>query len=533
MFALSSDQALTLLGQWSTAEAELTLEGDDGVRFAVQYSPQKGEASGGALRGYELPRWCSRFAIGGDDEVEIVRPDGQGPWRIRKVGSVDQHRAGDLMIGRKYARIGSARGDAPTPSRVYLPSADLQTHILIFGATGSGKTCLGKAIVEEAAMSGVPAIVVDLKGDLSSLAIAAAEATCSRSADDREAEATRAGVSRYKQTVEVRVFTPGSDKGLPLAIAPALSAPEDLPAIQDAELASLLTSATGALLARLGSRRGGQGEPERDFLEKLLRHCWETGVSLEGIRGIKMLVRLCRKPPFDAIGELPLGEHLPKGAGGLAQKLNSLTAGSKSRWFEGKPLDVAGTFLLASAPGKTPINVVNISHLDSEDDRTFLIYELASAIRRWMRTQGGSDRPRLLFYVDEIGSSSGKALFPSHDGGSITKPELNYLVRQGRAYGVCCLFATQNPGDIDYKALSNVGTVITGRLSTKRDREKVMECIGGLDGLDKGFAEKAMATAHSRDFIMRDVRNKVLAFQSRILCTEHRLLTMDEIGLLE
>jgi len=124
--------------------------------------------------------------------------------------------------------------------------------------------------------------------------------------------------------------------------------------------------------------------------------------------------------------------------------------------------------------GRVPINVINLSMLQSPADQAYAIAQVTSQIIEWMRRQPGAQRPRLAYYIDEIAQDGGKgAIFPPHPYNPITKPGLTILLKQGRAFGVSCLLATQNAKDIDYKGLGQCDTWIVGRLKTAADIERL------------------------------------------------------------
>lgn len=102
-------------------------------------------------------------------------------------------------------------------------------------------------------------------------------------------------------------------------------------------------------------------------------------------------------------------------------------------------------------------------------------------------------------------------------------------IRQGRAVGVCCLFATQNPGDIDYKGLSNCQTWIIGKLATDRDRSKVLEGMEVWgDAADR--VKRNMASAPTGDFVIKTARGELKYFKERWLMSYHRVLTLAEVA---
>ncbi len=461
-----------------------------------------------------------------------------------------------LLIGRTYNMVGGRKYELGDDYLV--PVNDLLTHVFICGVTGSGKTVLGKSLVEEAALKGIPSIVIDLKGDLSSLALAFASLAPDEfepwigqepgmdrnSMAVRQAERHRRGlgefglseehVAEFCRRVTVRVYTPRSSKGIPLAFASPLGAPARASELYDTDretFNNLVASLTNAFIDRLypGTKRT-KIENERGYLYELVHYAWLHGINLEGEAGLRQLLQLVDTPPFRYIGGLPVEQYIcAEGRKGrLLNKINTMLTGAEKMWFEGQPLDVES--MTAKVDGKVPINVINLTEMEHFEERSFAVAHVAYEIYKWMRKLAGTGSPRLLFFIDEIGGGGGKqALFPSFPYECAAKWGLNYLLRQGRAFGVCCLFATQNPGDVDYKALSNCGTWMVGKLATDRDRKKVLEGMA-LWGSSGERITHNLATADTGDFVVRTPRGGVDYIKERWLLTYHRVLTIDEVS---
>ena len=153
---------------------------------------------------------------------------------------------------------------------------------------------------------------------------------------------------------------------------------------------------------------------------------------------------------------------------------NLLASTSFKSWLEGEPLDVKS--FLYSDTGKPKVSIFSIAHL-SDSERMFFVTMLLNDILSWVRSQPGTSSLRALLYMDEIfGYLPPTANPPS-------KVPLLTLLKQARAYGLGLLLSTQNPVDLDYKALSNAGTWFIGRLQTERDKERV---LAGLEGVAAG-----------------------------------------------
>ncbi len=434
-----------------------------------------------------------------------------------------------------------------------LDTVDLLTHVFVCGATGSGKTVLGKAIVEEAAVQGIPALIVDLKGDLSSLALPGAPLLSGRAdglapflGDEvqdnvtrfREATESEPGYAarchRFAERVAVEVYTPKSVLGRPIALAsfPYFDKRRDECDPQEREdYEQLLHAFVDSFLARLTGtdRPTDKSRNERTFLVTLLNDAWERGESYEGEAGLERLVQQVFAPGFKRVGALPVDLHLNETARAkLARTINNQLVGMERSWFAGEPFDLSR--MLTRQDGRTPVIVLNVSHLDAFSDRAFVVAQACYAIHRWMRRQGGSSKPRLLFFLDEIGAAGMReSFYPSHPYNPPSKGPLNLVLRQGRAFGVCCLLATQNVIGIDHQGLANCQTWIVGPLNSGKERARVQESIGQ----DSTSAlTRELASLQHGEFVARTKNGETQRFHERCLYSVHRLLDPAQVQLL-
>ena len=186
----------------------------------------------------------------------------------------------------------------------------------------------------------------------------------------------------------------------------------------------------------------------------------------------------------------------------IALKFNALLASPGfSTWMEGPPLDISN--MMHSPEGKPRMSIFSIAHL-SDAERMFFVSLLLNQMLGWMRTQSGTTSLRALLYMDEI-----YGFLPPSANPPSKKPMMTML-KQGRAFGLGCLLATQNPVDLDYKALSNIGTWWLGRLQTERDKARVLDGLeGAAASQDGGFnrrrMEELLAGLGSRVFLMNNV----------------------------
>jgi hypothetical protein len=515
--------------------------------IVLDYYPQKSLLGG-------LGGWFREHQPQPDEDIVLTILDPAKRKLEIHVDRADKEgEQGGLHLGREYNVVGGRKYESSRP--FLLPENDLLTHAFICGVTGSGKTVVGKAIVEEIARRGVPSILIDLKGDLTSIALTLSSSgefepwVEARNESARKAQAekesrlhfgrlgdfglTLADVEGYRQKVAFRVFTPRSNKGLPLSFASPLGAPPypvDLYRKDPETFNNLIASLVNAFLDRLypGTKRT-KIENERGFVYELVHHAWLHGINLQGETGLRELLKLVEEPPFQEIGGLPVPQYIDaeNRRKRLLAKINTMLVGAERMWFEGPQLSM--DLLLKGGNDKTPVNIVNLTELDHFEDRSFVVAQIAYEINKWMRTLPGTTQPRLLFFIDEIGGGGGKqALFPSFPYESAAKWGLNYLVRQGRAVGVCCVLATQNPGDVDYKGLSNCQTWIIGKLATDRDRKKVLEGMEVWGGQAERV-KRNLTGAPAGDFVIRTARGDIRYFRERWLMSYHRVLTLSEV----
>jgi Helicase HerA, central domain len=407
---------------------------------------------------------------------------------------------GAFYLGKPY----DLKTSAVKPGLLLYDSADLVTHAVCVGMTGSGKTGLCIAMIEEAAIDGIPAIVIDPKGDLANLLLTFPELK----ADDfvpwvneedaqkkglsrdayaaQQAELWRKGladwgqdgarIARLKNAADFQIYTPGSNAGLPVSILKSFAAPP--PVVRDdAELMTERVNTTvTSLLGLLGIDADPLRSREHILISNILNREWSEGRDLD----IAALIQQIQNPSVTRIGVMDLESFFPaKDRFELAMSLNNLLAAPAfSSWLEGEALDIQG--LLHTPEGKPRIAIFSIAHLN-DSQRMFFVSLLLNQTLGWMRTQSGTTSLRTILYMDEI-----FGYFPPVANPPSKLPLLT-LLKQGRAFGLGVVLVTQNPVDLDYKGLSNAGTWFIGRLQTERDKARVLE---GLEGIAAGSGQK-------------------------------------------
>ena len=436
----------------------------------------------------------------------------------------------DFQLGSQLDTKTGKPGTEP----LVVESGDLTTHGVIVGMTGSGKTGLGIVLLEEALTSGIPALILDPKGDMGNLLLTFPDLapqdfrpwvneddarSAGLSADDYAAKVAadwKAGlesnglgserIAALREAAELAIYTPGSQAGLPVNIVGSLQAPS---LSWETEAETLRDEIEGTVMSLLGLV-GIQADPlaSREFvlLSNLVETAWRAGQSLD----LGTLIGQVQTPPLRKLGVFDLDTFFPpKERTELAMKLNALVASpSFAAWGEGQPLD-PGT-LLRTPEGKPRGAIVYLAHL-SEEERQFVVTLVLSKLVTWMRGQPGTSDLRTLVYMDEV-----FGFVPPTAAPPAKKPILT-IFKQGRAFGVGMVLATQNPVDLDYKAMSNAGTWLVGRLQTERDKARVLEGLkSAAGGADIDALDTAIGGLDKRQFLLVSAKSSEPAlFQTR------------------
>ena len=436
-----------------------------------------------------------------------------------------------FFIGRA---IDPATGK-PTAEPINYDPADLTTHGIITGMTGSGKTGLGVAFLEEAALEGIPAIVIDPKGDMTNLLMHFPELSPTDFAPWIDPEAARRegksqtelaaetaqrwrdglagwGLGReqllaLQQAAGFTIYTPGSSAGEPVNILASLTAPGMDWAANREILRERIATIVTALLTLVGVNvTDPLRSREHILLSNILEHAWSRDRSLD----LHQLIVETSTPPFDRLGVLALDSVYPeRDRFNLAMLLNNFLASPTfASWIEGQPLDI-GTMLF-TPDGRPRHNIFYLAHL-SDQERMFFVTLLFAAVESWMRSQRGTGHLRLLVYFDEIMGYMPPVANPP------SRPVMLRMLKQARAFGVGLLLATQNPVDVDYKALSNAGTWVIGRLQTEQDKDRLMDGLRSASGaLDVASIANTISGLGKRMFLLHSVhRAKPVLFTTR------------------
>ena len=446
----------------------------------------------------------------------------------------DFEKLGVFYLGRPY----DLAAKQSKPGWLLYDSKDLVTHAVCVGMTGSGKTGLCIGLLEEAAIDGIPALIIDPKGDLANLMLSFPQLRGEDFApwineDDarkkglspgdyatQQAEMWKKGlgdwgqsgerIQKLRDAADVVIYTPGSNAGIPVSILKSFAAPSQ-EILDDTEmLRERIGTTVTSLLGLIGVEADPIKSREHILLSTILDHTWKAHQDLD----LATLIQQIQTPPVTKIGVLDLDSFYPsKERFALAMQLNNLLAAPGfSAWLEGDALDVGQ--MLHSPGGKPRLAIFSIAHLN-DAERMFFVTLLLSQTLGWVRAQSGTTSLRAILYMDEI-----FGYFPPVANPPSKQPLLT-LLKQARAFGLGVVLATQNPVDLDYKGLANTGTWFIGRLQTERDKARVLEGLEGAAAssgkkFDKQGMEQLLAGLGNRVFLMNNVHEDTPeVFQTR------------------
>lgn len=408
----------------------------------------------------------------------------------------------------------------PGADDLVLGSSDLTTHGVIVGMTGSGKTGLAVVLLEEALLAGIPALIIDPKGDMANLALTfpdlapasfqpwvnPSEAQAEGITVEQLAEKTAAGwrdglaaqgvtperMQQLRDSADVTVYTPGSSAGVPLNVIGSLSAPNLAWETEAETLRDEIEGTVTSLLGLVGITGDPLSSREHVLLSNLIENAWRAGRDLD----VGTLIGEIQSPPLRKLGVFEIDAFFPPAdRTALALKLNALIAAPAfAAWGEGAPLDPQS--LLFTPEGKPRAAIIYLAHL-SDEERMFVTTLVFSKLVTWMRGQSGTSDLRALAYMDEVAG-----YVPPTAAPPAKKPILT-IFKQGRAFGLGLVLSTQNPVDLDYKAMANAGTWLVGRLQTENDKARVLEGLrSAAGGADIAALDASIGALQKRQFML-------------------------------
>jgi hypothetical protein len=403
--------------------------------------------------------------------------------------------------------LGTTRSAVPTT--VELSTDELCRHAAFLGGSGSGKTTAALTIIEQVLLSGVPAVLLDRKGDLARYADPEAWS-------EAEPDAARAARRRqFQDRIETVLYTPGAEKGRPLRIP---IAPEGAGATT-AETEQM-AQASAAALARMMGYTQRSPDPKLVILQKaieVLARSEAAPVSVKGLQAIVSSMDESLTAEIDGYEE----KHFKK----LGQDL--LTTGHIHRRVleVGEPL-IIDTLLgrSSAASARTRLSIINTQFLGDDSTVEFWVAQFLLCIDRW-RAKSPSNALQAVFFFDEA-----DRYLPAV-GKPATKAPMEGLLKRARSAGASILLATQSPGDLDYKCREQILTWLIGRIKEPVAIGKLKPMLERRpDAVDKLASQKA-----GEFYLVRESNVQPIQMDRNLLGTsqlpEERILRLAASGL--
>ncbi len=433
-----------------------------------------------------------------EKEVDfVIRPDERLIEAVKKEKPLVSTESQDenLILGSKI-RDGSSLEIHPL---VFV------RHGVILGASGSGKTVLGKVIIEEILQRNHSAILIDPQGDLCSLALANSEIG-----------------KKIVSTVPITIFTPNSEKGKKLTID--LLAPPAKEIINDTESLTIVLDAMATQILDILGYSLKKIPHEKALLEAVLKEDWLKGRRYD-IR--TFAGRINETTTIRSVldnSEIDVESLLSKKkVSDLSKNLMKLAIGTEGSFFKGgHHLNI--NELVSKSPQLYIINLASVG--TDQTKRQMVVSWILREIYDWLlrHPQKEQDKMRFTLYIDEVAD-----FMPPHPYNPPSKKMLMLLMRQARKYGCACLLATQSPATIDYKAVDNVNTIFIGKITSKQSLKKIETFLEPYGNEVQRLVKRVQTVKPGQFLIIGGGQSRPEIFQTRWLYTKHETLSLDDV----
>lgn len=399
------------------------------------------------------------------------------------------------------------------PTKFEVDASIFLKHAGIFGSTGSGKTVLGKILIEEMTLQGIPSIVIDPQGDIASMIIPNDDDVLQEKGVDLDRK------NNFFNSSDVRVFTPSSNKGLPISLNPVIFPPFNIDQEEVVRILDNVASTLVELLVKLVKYPSAKVVQSKSVIYTILLEKWNQNKSVDNLEHLANLIQEDDEFYHKFMNKAEKDK--------LVISLNNLLIGSTGLLFSGRAkLDIGN--LLEKQDGRTPINIFFLKSLLNENEKHLFISILIQALYSWMIQQGSSSNINCFFYMDEMA--------PFMPAGMSTPPGkamLLLLLRQARKYGVSCTLASQSPKDIDYHGLDQINSFFFGRILSEQSQKVIKNLLGSkLDPERLEDITNQITTLTTGQFIgfLPDLKDEnINHFRTRYLFSKHVTLTESDL----
>lgn len=369
-------------------------------------------------------------------------------------------------IPSRLIRLGVRTNTAQTPVDVNM---DLfLRHAAFLGGTGTGKTTAALNILEQLLYRGIPALLIDRKGDLCRYADSQAWEEPLADPDHRSYR------EELRQRLDIVLYTPGNNSGRQLALS---LFPADSEPLEESELSYLVSQIANALGQMLGLGVSSNHQAQSAILTKAVEVLARRGSPLDvTIPALRELIQNRDDELVCSVGDTYRQQHYTA----LAERLQTLWVQHQGL-FQGQERLVIPALLgvpTAQAGGRTRLVIINTRFLASDAAREFWLAQLFIALGRWCSLHP-SQSLQAVVLLDEA-----DVYLPATGREPATKPPLENLLRRARSAGLALFLASQSPGDFDYRCRENIGSWFLGRIQQDTALRKLRPMFAGAQRLD-------------------------------------------------
>ena len=322
---------------------------------------------------------------------------------------------------------------------VYLPMSTLNRHGLIAGATGTGKTKSLQMISEALSNASVPVLVLDIKGDLSGIAMPG-------TANERILERTqKLDIEYTPQAAPVELLTLSEKPGVRLRATVSEFGPV------------LLSKILG-----LNDTQGG-------IVALIFKYCDDNNLPLLDLKDFIKVIQYISNEGKKEIEET-YGKISTTSTGTILRKVIELQQQGADVFFGERSFDV-DDLMRISDDGRGIVSVLRVTELQDRPKlfSTFML-QLLAELYATAPEEGDLDKPKLVIFIDEahlIFNEASEALLQ----------QIETVVKLIRSKGIGVFFCTQNPMDIPASVLAQLGLKVQHALRafTAADRKVIKQ----------------------------------------------------------
>jgi GTPase SAR1 family protein len=365
--------------------------------------------------------------------------------------------------------ISAGRELRPGARPVTLNKDVLKRHAAVLGGSGSGKTTLALSLIEQLLLRGIPAVLIDRKGDLCSYA----NPDVWRDNDEEFSE-RRGEREKLADAIDVAVFTPGRSSGRPISITLLPNGINELPEHEQQLLANLSSAALGEMLHLKNSATHQKQSGTLSVALRILGSRHSREVTLTD------LIHLLEDEDPELSDLTQRMDPSGKIRRDLVAQLDSLRHRNASL-FEagGETLSMESLLGLGqhARDGRTRLSIIYTGFLGDNENILFWVSQfLAEALRFCQRNP--NDELQAVVMFDEAD------LYIPANAKPATAEPLQSLLKRARSAGLGMMLATQSPGDLDYKSRDQITSWFIGRVREDTALRKLKAAFQSESGLE-------------------------------------------------